>query len=498
MGVVCFRHEVITRHFEQLTRPLTFAMTLRTTVNSFDLFDTLLVRRALHPGRIFEDVERSLNAKGFAQARKAAEQFLMQRGGAFDLHDIYREITRRSQCSVIVAQQLMTAEIDAEFDHAVPVMENLIQVREGDLVVSDMYLPADVLRRLLHHIGLRTFVHLVVSNGGKRDGSIWPRLCQHWLIHRHLGDNQQADVERPRQHGITGTHYTGTMPSEAERLLATRGMSTLAGIVRALRLRNPYTQGIAEYQLWLCFSQLNLALLCLTAMAIRRLMQEHGRQRVVFSARDGYFLCEIFSLLFPTVPSNYLHVSRQVLANCGADLGVHLDALQSADALIVDLASTGTSWFRFASAHHRVIDLFTLIRIAPYTAEHVAENDLVGSPHLRLSSLLDSRRLGRYCNAIEVINTAPYGSTCRLFADGCTGPSALPARPELVPGHELPPSLVSSLVSAHAGSLDLLRRERSRLLEEMPSATPIDLMETLTRSIIAQELLIKLGAQLSP
>jgi len=401
-------------------------------------------------------------------------------------------MVEQGMCPESAADQLMAAEIDAEFDHANPVVENLARVREGDLIVSDMYLPAEVIRRLLHHIGLRTFVHIVVTNGGKRNGTVWPALCRRWLIQGHLGDNLQADVEQPIRHGITAEHYPGTAPSDAERVLIDHQLPSLAGIARALRLRNPYPAGSAEQHLWLCYSQLNFPLLCLAAMTIRRLQLSHGRSRVIFSARDGYFLSEVFSNLYPTVPSHYLHVSRRALKDSSTAVAKQLDAHQTNNAVVVDLASTGNSWFRFAEAESRAIDFFSLVRIAPYTPAHVTEAEITDSQWLQFSSLIDSRRLESYSNAIEVLNTAPYGSTQRLTDTGDI------VAPELESGHELPGPAVASLVNCHTAALDLLRKERSRLLEEVPSANGSALGEVLVRGMTRQALLNELGARLSP
>ena len=460
---------------------------LRLTANSFDLFDTLVARRAIAPQRVFEEIGRSLGASGFATARVAAEQALMQRGQGFDLHGIYREIVARGQCSPEAAESLKAAEIDAEFDHAVPIVENLARVREFDLVVSDMYLPADVLRRLLQHVGLRVFVHLFVSNAGKHFGTIWPQLGERWLIQRHLGDDLHADVAGPRAHGIATEHFAGAQPSQAEQLLLQHGQFELAGISRALRLCNPYPASSSEAQLWLLYAQLNLPLLCLAASAVRHTQLSHGRRKLLFSARDAYFLSELFSLLYPAVPADYLHVSRQTLWQYRDDVDVLLDRLGAAEALVVDLASTGHSWYRFCEAKTRAIDFFSVIHIDHHQPILTTLDELAASRYLRFSSLIRNSELGDYSNAIEVLNTALHGSTLALTS--CGGWVV----PVMGSEHELPPHLLDALVAAHAAAMALVRRGRIRLLEELPSRPPAPLLQTLLRTISVQPLLIELG-----
>lgn len=462
-------------------------MELRVIANAFDLFDTLISRRALYPRRVFEDVERALGAVGFCTARVAAEQALTQRVQVFDLHDIYREMVTRGQCAADSAEKLKAAEIDAEFDHAVPVVENLARVREFDLIISDMYLPADVLRRLLQHVGLRVFVHLFVSNAGKHGGTIWPQLGERWLIQRHLGDNLHADVEGPRQHGIPTEHYVGTQLSQPEQLLARQGFVELAGITRALRLRNLYPAGSAEAQLWLLYAQLNLPLLCLSAAAIRGLIDKHRHERVLFSARDCYFLSEIFSLLFPAVPTDYLHVSRHALWNDRVNVNAMLERRDAAHALVVDIASTGYSWLHFAEAMGRAINFCAVVHIDHHDPTQVTPEELDGSRYLRFSHLLQNSALTAYSNAIEALNTAPYTSTRSITRSGEL------LVPEFASGHELGGNVVGALVAAHAAALELLRKSRTRLLEEMPKDTPLELLQTLVQTISVQPLLVELG-----
>lgn len=462
-------------------------MHLRTTVNSFDLFDTLVTRRAFHPRRVFDDVERALGATGFAAARSAAEQALMARGAPFDLHGIYRELVARGQCSPELAERLKAAEIDAEFDHAVPIAENIARVREGDLVVSDMYLPADVLRRLLQHVGLRFFVHLFVSNGGKHLGTIWPQLGERWLIQRHLGDNPHADVASPQRHGIVAEHFAAAQPSEVERLLAQHSQLELSGICRALRLRNPYPAASAEAQLWLLYAQLNLPLLCCGSAAVRRVQLDHGRDKVLFSARDGHFLAEVFSSLYPAVRADYLYVSRQALWQQRSELAALLDRLDGGNALVVDLVSTGHSWYRFAEASARPVDFFSLIHIDRHQPVRTSLAELAASRHLRFSALLRNSELSSYSNAIEVLNTAPHGTTLGLSAAGDW------MVPQLADGHELPQPLLNALVTAHATAVGMLRPGRARMLEELSGQSCIELLKPLVQTMSTQALLIELG-----
>lgn len=464
---------------------------LRTTVNSFDLFDTLLVRRALVPTRVFEDVERNTGARGFAQARIAAERALIARDQSYDLAAIYAEMVRLGHCDEAAALALQQAEIEAEFDHALPITENLAQVGENDLVVSDMYLPPDLLRRLLRHVGLQRHVNVVASNAGKHTGTIWAELGERWLIRRHIGDNARSDVALPQSLGIPAVHYANSQPSQIEQLLAAQGQVELAGIVRALRLSCPHPDASQDGQLWQLAVQLNLPLLCLAAGALAPHAAERGLSPILFSARDCYQLSDIFGALFPAVASEYAYVSRRALREDPAGVAALLRRA-GPSALVVDIASTGHSWYRLAEGNGIPVKLLALVRVDRHAYAHNAtQAELDASAWLTFGCMLRNSELPDYSNAIEVLNTAPHGSTWALS----TGPRHV--APELAPGHELPAAVVAAVERAHRAALVLVRKSARRLREELPRHPDRQLLISLLQAISANPLLREIGKVLT-
>lgn len=464
---------------------------LRTTVNSFDLFDTLLVRRALVPTRVFEDVERATGARGFAQARVAAERALIARDQPYGLAAIYAEMVRLGHCDEATAFTLQQAEIEAEFDHALPITENLARVADNDLVVSDMYLPPDLLRRLLRHVGLQRHVNVVASNAGKHKGTIWAELGERWLIRRHTGDNAHADVALPRSLGIPAVHYANSQPSQIEQLLAAHGQLELAGIVRALRLSCPHPDTSQDGQLWQLAVQLNLPLLCLVAGALAPHAAARGLSPILFSARDCYQLSDIFGALFPTVASEYAYVSRRALRENPAGVAGLLQRAGPA-ALVVDIVSTGHSWYGLAEAHRIPVNLLALVRVDQHAYAHNAtQAQLDASAFLSFGCLLRNSEFQDYSNAIEVLNTAPHGSTQNLPA----GPGHV--APELAPGHELPAAVVAAVERAHRAALVLVRKSARRLREELPPHPDRQLLISLLQAISTNPQLREIGKVLT-
>ncbi len=463
---------------------------VRTTVNSFDMFDTLIARRCVSPLALLAEVGVTCGLRDFVAARLAAEQRCACEG-PYDISAIYRKLAAIGYCDDAQARSLMTTEIDAEFENAIPIAENIAAVRDYDLVLSDMYLPASILLELLHHVGLRRPVHLFVGNDGKRTGELWHRLAKRWLIARHTGDNLTSDVAVPQGLGIPAAQYAGATLSAAETYLDELGLHALAQTVRALRLGNPFLTSTIEGAAWNHFVQINLPFLALAAFEVQLRRQHNGRQRVLFIARDCEFLSEIFLTLFPTESTALIHTSRIMLANGGRANTAYFEKQGIADALVCDLVSTGLSWLRFCQASGCEVDLFSLVVIDNYQYQAFDVGELQRQPGFRFSYALRASAVTSFSKAIEAMNTAPHGSTLGITElDGIFAPV-------FADHHELPANVVASIVAAQAAAVRELRTCRDQLLAEIESIPDRrEVLETLVRSLCAPDWLNRLAASI--
>jgi GT2 family glycosyltransferase len=441
--------------------PRSGVIPLRTTVQSFDLFDTLIARACVTPANLFAEVGTAFGLKDFPSARMAAEQRTLASGDAFDLEAIYRELCAGGYCDASTARQLMASEIEAEFDNAIPIVENIAAVRDFDLVVSDMYLPPAILHGLMQRVGLRRFVHLFVSNDGKHLGTIWPQLAQKWLILRHIGDNERSDVELPRQFGIATTRYAGANISRAEQYLEDAGLPLLARIVRQLRLANPYVSGTVEAGLWNHFVEYNIPLLCLSAAEARKQRDIAGKDKILFIGRDCYFLSEVFLALYPGESSQLIHVSRAALAADPAGFSGYLDRCDLSNALLCDLVSTGLSWLRFSQVTGRATSLFAIVHIDNYQYQAFDPAELDRQENYRFLHAVCSSELANFSLAIEILNTAPHGSTVAVERIGDE------FAPRFDAHQELPATMLKGLLLAQAAAVPCLRSGRTALEQEL-------------------------------
>ena len=75
------------------------------TLRSFDIFDTIVARRCVHPHNIFRAVEARAGQPGFAEARVQAEATLY-RAGEYTLDDIYGLLQTSFGLSAVTAEFL--------------------------------------------------------------------------------------------------------------------------------------------------------------------------------------------------------------------------------------------------------------------------------------------------------------------------------------------------------------------------------------------------------
>ena len=314
-------------------------------VDSFDVFDTLIARRCIAPDGVFARMERELAWPGFARLRRAAEAALG--GSDYSLADIYRGVAQLAAVPQPVADAWREAEIAAELAEVVPIAENLQRVRDGDLLVSDMYLDAAAIRALLDRAGLDRQVGLLVTPRGKSSGAIWPRLREQLTIGRHLGDNPHSDVAMPARFGIAVEHTAVSAPSGVEDWLLGVGLGDLARVLREARLRTWTPDPLARH-LQLIQIQLNAPILLLASVLLHRLAGRLGSTSLLFASRD----CNLWLTLFRAMASNlggeplateYFHTSRKARIDAAPAYCAYAAERLGEDALLVDLCGSGWS-----------------------------------------------------------------------------------------------------------------------------------------------------------
>ena len=184
-------------------------------VISFDIFDTLIMRKTLYPEDVFDIVQEKAE-----QQEIAIKDFklLRQRADAenpYILPDIYQIYAHLQTISGIRNQErerLLEMELETEREVLLvrQEMREVLEfpVRKGRQVylISDMYLPKQLIEELLGKLGVTGYQDIFVScdykrskNGGLYQEFIKKVPARNYL---HIGDNPISDGIRAEEAGI--------------------------------------------------------------------------------------------------------------------------------------------------------------------------------------------------------------------------------------------------------------------------------------------------------
>lgn len=287
-------------------------------MNSWDCFDTLIARRFYHPKTVFDEVGRRIKDPEFKKKRISAEKASNK-----TYADIYARLPEYDP----------QVELDVELEHNFPIMENMLKVKDGDLILSDMYLPADFVMKLLRNCGLTANVEIIVTPDGKKKGWIWDSVKSKYTINNHYGDNKRSDVKSAHKHGINGVHTTAYDFNDIERTVYEKDQQ-LACWMRYLRLVCPYTD---EHDIKFYNDQANINLPSL-ALATCELPDTP----IAFSYRDCYIWHELYEAI--TDKKGYrLDVSRKMWLEPNSYFDDYIKFIKEIGATIVDLQGRGQS-----------------------------------------------------------------------------------------------------------------------------------------------------------
>lgn len=349
---------------------------------SFDIFDTLVTRKVARPDDAFDLLEMHLKSKmgleiPYRQWRKEAESICRKKNpqSDCDLDEIYREFASVSGFNAETCERIKEAEIENELDliEPKPAMIEFYDYVVKDLkkrvfLVSDMYMRRADIERILQKCGIGEYEQLYLScelNLRKDDKTFWKEYSKRYdgLKWMHIGDNETSDMQISGDYGILGYHIL----SSADLYEC----SNIGEVYNLCQIDNPVTSVAAGLSLKRLFNQpfglnedmlrlvvgreedLGYALLGPVILGyihgLCREVLDKKVNKVLFFAREGYLLKDLFNIAKKYVPSlasvqgEYLLVSRRALSLASVECEEDIQEL-------LKLSFTG-SFQRFL--HHR-------------------------------------------------------------------------------------------------------------------------------------------------
>jgi len=198
---------------------------------SFDLFDTLLLRRVLFPNDMFwvvgwsalyrNELPDDWTEARFKKARIDAEYRARVRAETeIDLDDIYAEFADKEGFSAEEVEKLKSREIRVEENHidanpyVLEFYEHCIAQGKRVILVSDMYLPHDAVEWMLERKGIAGYERLFMSSTYRKtkyEGDLFPFVASEMGVNGskilHIGDNYNSDVIIAQKQGWNAHHY---------------------------------------------------------------------------------------------------------------------------------------------------------------------------------------------------------------------------------------------------------------------------------------------------
>lgn len=306
----------------------------KSKIVSFDIFDTLLIRPYATPTDVFKHMELTYKVSGFSEARIRAEGIARQLSWQEEIgiEDIYKHINRRFKD--FLSKELFFEEMIL---HPNPQIKKLYEYAQGQqkkiVITSDMYLPKDFLDNILKKNGYERYEYLYVSSEIKKTkltGNLYKFILNELKAKPedvlHIGDNKYSDYEVPKSIGINAfliekpieilfkeePRSFGFYTSHRDSL----NSSILLGVLSyglCIEERNNYWKSFGfKYAGPVAYAFMNW---------LRQALKKDEISQVLFVARDGYTLQQVFNKLTESENFNteYIYASRIVDALVNLD-----------------------------------------------------------------------------------------------------------------------------------------------------------------------------------
>lgn len=315
-------------------------------VVSFDIFDTLLFRPVLDPKDLFYLIAGKVDEKfsiDFVKLRRDAETQLKKRNAS--INDIYESIKNRRNLSEVVTKKVMEEELKCEYDLLRPREDIRVLYREACrlgkkiIVISDMYLPKNFLKKVLFDNGFDQIDELYISNecGYRKDeGKLYDFVLEKEKVNSHeichIGDNYYSDYRVALTKGISAIYY----PSIRDIVFSKNTVLNKIWDVRKIS-NDPYTRILMGFSICNAFSSYRdlpaeakiygdlkhfvklflgpLLVYIVFSISTNKEIQKSGKyNQIFFASRDGYLpkmVYDIFAEYIDILPSLYLYSGRR-------------------------------------------------------------------------------------------------------------------------------------------------------------------------------------------
>lgn len=300
---------------------------LQYTYVSFDIFDTLIFRTVSEYKEIFDIVQllykKLYNADLYdypCQRIKAEEKARkLQNGKEITFQMIYSYLPY----SDLVKERLKEIEKQCEIDNIVSnqcMIDILNWCRKQNkkiVLITDMYLPRIVFETIMRQINVKYDFLFISSEEGvtKRSGQLFQVVLNKLKIKNteiiHIGDDLNNDILQPQKLGIASLERIQNKIVQPD-YIHKRNTRSIKGdhfcnfILRAYQNRQHITP---EFRIGYTVMGPVMFEFCTW---LHRVKQECGIEKLIFVAREGYFIKQCYDLMFND-DTSYIYLNRNLL-----------------------------------------------------------------------------------------------------------------------------------------------------------------------------------------
>ena len=295
------------------------------SVISFDVFGTLIFRPFSDPTDLFYILGEKFGILDFKNKRILAEQrardkkYKKEKHYEVTLEEIWDELAAVTSIDPKEGMEIET-ETELSLCYSNPFMLevwNGLKAKEKKLIIiSDMYLPEETIKKLLEKNGFEGAEKLYISNEyniNKYEGKIYKKVlndigANEKLI--HVGDDPRSDVQMAGKAGIDVIHYPQT--GRHDQLYRPYDMSSVVGSAyRGIvnnHIYNCSMQYSMEYEYGFIYGGLFVLGYC---RFIHEQYVNDNIDKLLFLSRDGDILKQVYDFLFPEDRTEYALWSRK-------------------------------------------------------------------------------------------------------------------------------------------------------------------------------------------
>lgn len=335
---------------------------------SFDIFDTLISRPFFNPIDMFEflnaefrELTKVKTGLDFSKMRVISEQLAREKSFSttnqeITLDEIYKTINAMYHVDEKILDKMKKREIELELrfckirDVGKELYTFAYAVGKKIIITSDMYLPMDVIKKILENNGYKDHVKIYLSSEiklTKATGDLYLHIIEDLKVSAnsilHIGDNKDSDIKEARKRKLAAKHlpkaidialdteiagnmfgiFTANMPIFRDNCAALQflGVRTMLAMVANKYFDNPFK----SFNRWSDFNSdpylvgyyaLGMYLFGIVKWILDD-CESADYNKMVFMSRDGYLPMKAYKVmkkLYKNAPmEDYVYVSRKAL-----------------------------------------------------------------------------------------------------------------------------------------------------------------------------------------